>query len=588
MHAKNTPIKEHIKQWDNIIEDDCYKYTITELSKNIQEKGSLDNFTTYINGNENDVLEFLNSYYILLNEESDHIRHIIADEFVVIPNQLGEFKRKSDLYIDKDVEEEIKNACLLISEDPRNYLIHKNVHTGEGMLYHYKHQIDVVNEINNIIKNDSDNANISKCCDYLASIFPDSNLSERREKIYSFSQQVYPDDFTQRRVLTNFDEKIWEESDKKSIFYIVSDIAGYKTAEEAASQLCFENSGAFILWLDNLVSFLVKEGFENNINRIKYPILPNQNGIFCVKDDLFLDSGDIDNELKDISCELGHDFRDELLNSTICLTLSENRTHTIINVAENISAAIKPIIRDVDKRKDYKDTLKKFYLWMDHNKSKAKQHFEDLYEKKFLFLDDDDISQNIKKATEFDKLMVEYGISSIDDLRARLSKIETPTHNSSNEYIEKITVTQDVLVSFAISSQQELDKIMQDPEITQLCSISTPTPEMFIYVQELIKRAKENIINHLKNLSDYDCTDLEEVAPTILAGILKNGMSIQVVTRPSDNGEVRIYYSSEKDALDCDNAELWVENNQSAPHMLTLGRILKSTGITRIPIKMNE
>ena len=31
----------------------------------------------------------------------------------------------------------------------------------------------------------------------------------------------------------------------------------------------FENQDAFLSWLDSLVTFLVKEGFENNINREK-------------------------------------------------------------------------------------------------------------------------------------------------------------------------------------------------------------------------------------------------------------------------------------------------------------------------------
>lgn len=110
---------------------------------------------------------------------------------------------------------------------------------------------------------------------------------------------------------------------------------------------------------------------------------------------------------------------------------------------------------------------------------------------------------------------------------------------------------------------------------------------MFIYAQGLIERTKQNIIQFLNDHPDYDCTDIEETAPTTLAGIIKNKVSIQIVVRPSDNGEVIIYYSSEKDTLDSDSSELWVDNGINDPHILTLGRILKSTGINRIPINMN-
>lgn len=397
------------------------------------------------------------------------------------------------------------------------------------------------------------------------------------------------DDFTQKRELKYYDEKIWEESDKKSLFYIVSKIAGFETVEKASEELDFDNVSSFIEWLNKLIIFLVNEGFENNINRDKHPILPNQNGIFCKKDILFLDAGDIDKKLKDISKELGHDFREELLDSSIFLELSENRTYSIEDVAEKISASIKPLLRDVDKRKEYKETLKKFYLWMDENRTKAEEYFSDLFEKRFLFLEDDDISKNIKKATELDQLMEEHGIDNIEDLRIQLSKLRAMNiDNSEIDEIEKTDITKEILVSLGISSREQLEEALKDPIISsRFYHTSTPTTDMFIYAQGLIERAKQNIIEYLNNHPDYDCTDLEETAPTTLAGIVKNGVSIQIVTRPSDNGEVIVYYSSEKDTLDSDNSELWVDNAIVEPHILTLGRILKSTGINRIPINMN-
>jgi hypothetical protein len=47
---------------------------------------------------------------------------------------------------------------------------------------------------------------------------------------------------------------------------------------------------------------------------------------------------------------------------------------------------------------------------------------------------------------------------------------------------------------------------------------------------------------------------------------------------------VIVYYSSEKDTLDYENAELWIDNGVDKPRHLTLGKILKTTGINRIPV----
>jgi hypothetical protein len=589
IYPQYTPIREHIRQWNEIIWQDCYRFTISELSQEIESRENLTNLADFLEKEEDDAIDFLNDYYDLLNIEQNHIKDILADKFKVIPTQLGVFKKKSELYVDNDdIDEELKNACSLISNNPREYLVYKGANTGEGVLYPPKKDDDIINEINNIIKEGKNN-NIPNVCDYLVSLFPNKYTFQKRASIFEFSKRIYPENFLKKRELKCYNEKIWEESDKQSLFYIVSKIAEYETVEKASEGLAFKDKGAFINWLDSLVTFLVNEGFENNINRVKYPILPNQNGFFCTKDNLFLDDESIGTELKDISEELGYNFRTELLDVSIFLKLPENRTYTIADVAEKISSFMKPIIRDIDKRKEYKKTLKKFYIWMDENRKEAEIYFLDLFEKRFLFLEDDDISTNMKKATELDQLMDEHGIETIDDLRNQLSKLKKKDDiDTETDELEKTDITKEILVSLGISSPEELVEAFKDPAISsRFYHTSIPTTDMFIYAQELIERAKHNIIEYLRNHPDYDCTDLEETAPTTLAGILKNGTPIQIVARPSDNGEVIIYYSSEKDTLDSDSSELWVDNDIADPHILTLGRILKSTGINRIPINMN-
>ncbi len=599
LYPQYIPIKEHINEWNAIIWNACYKFTIRELSKEIEKNGSLTSLAGLINTDEDGAIHYMNDYYDLLNLEKNHIAEVYSDDYSVIPNQLGEFKKRSELYIDKNIDEELKNVCALIDTDPREYLLNKQIYTSSKydsietkLKYYVKNQIDIINKINDIVK-DEKHTNISQACDYLVSLFPNGDISNRRKFVFAFSQKVYPNDFSEKRLIVNSDDKIWEESDKKSIFYIVSKIADCKDIETAYQELGFEEQQSFIIWLNEFVSFLVKEGFSNNLNREKNPILPNQNGSFCVKDDLFLDAGDIDEELKDISHELGYDFREELLDSSIYLVLPENRVYNIESVAKEISSLIKPIIRNVDKRKEFKDTLRKFYLWMDENKSKASKYFSDLYETKFLFLEDDDISSNIKKATELDKIMEEYNIENLNELRTHLSKLQTDAtiKKSGDSGSEKISVTKEILGSLGISSQEEFEEAFNDPAISsRFFHISTPSIEMYNYVHGLIQRAKKNIIAHLQQHEDYNCEDLEDDTTdtgTIIVGIKKKNIPIQIVARPSDNSEVIFYYSSEKDTLDNDDSELWVDNGITAPHILTLGRILKSTGINRIPIKFD-
>lgn len=59
-----------------------------------------------------------------------------------------------------------------------------------------------------------------------------------------------------------------------------------------------------------------------------------------------------------------------------------------------------------------------------------------------------------------------------------------------------------------------------------------------------------------------------------------------MLARPSDGGEVRIHYRTEKDLLDYSKDwELWVEDGKTLPQKITFGKIIKLTGLNRIPLK---
>jgi len=169
--------------------------------------------------------------------------------------------------------------------------------------------------------------------------------------------------------------------------------------------------------------------------------------------------------------------------------------------------------------------------------------------------------------------------------------IEQPTINIPNYTIKKTTKNHldlpeidspKSLASFGITSLKDFE-IAKESSPNLFHSI-TPTPEMFIASQKLIKRAMQNIKDYLKTLPEYDCEDIGKTAPTILGGIIKNGQEISIVTRPSDDDQIVIYYESEKDVLEVIENELWYENGNSKPQKMTLGKLLKHTEITRVPV----
>lgn len=107
---------------------------------------------------------------------------------------------------------------------------------------------------------------------------------------------------------------------------------------------------------------------------------------------------------------------------------------------------------------------------------------------------------------------------------------------------------------------------------------------MFVYAQSLIKKAKQNVIDQLKKHTNYDLTQIDDsTAPTILSGIYKDDQEISIVTRPAYDGEVIIYYGSERDILDFEPSELWVDDGL-LPRKISLGHILKKAQIVKFPI----
>lgn len=143
--------------------------------------------------------------------------------------------------------------------------------------------------------------------------------------------------------------------------------------------------------------------------------------------------------------------------------------------------------------------------------------------------------------------------------------------------------TPQALASMGITNADEFEKVKHSHP--NLFHNITPTQEMYAVAQKLIERAISNIKVHLINLDEYECEDIEQTAPTVLGGIIKNGKDISIVARPSDDGKIVIgYYESEIPVLELDGNELWYENGKSEPKQLTLGILLKKTEITRIPV----
>ncbi len=574
------PVKGDLDNWNIVLWDECKRLSLKALTEFIQDKGDLESFGACLS-NSCDAIYWLNTYYKLLNEEKVFIETLVGDKYSVIPNQNGIFKKRTELRIDDNIDEELKNVLVLLEEDCRDYLLHKSIRTG--LEYDKMEAKSITSKINEALTDGSSTAvAVNEASLYLISLFSDeAEFPKERETIYQYCRTVFPDQVNQKKSIINWSKSIWGKADKIVIEKIVCEISSYKNIDGVSRKLDIYEYNETLEWIDDLISYLKKNEYDYLLNEDTTKILPNQNGLFCIKDHLFLDDDSIDEKLKDISASLGFDFRDELLSKDILLDLPQNRTKTLKDVADKISNLVRGKWNDLLKTEETKKSLRELLFWFNENEKKAKEFFADLYKSKHKLLDDAEIIESLDKASKYDALMNKFNIND----HHKLEQILESASNNINADTNKQYLSDEILIQLGICSSEELRNAFNNRVFADnFVHISDRDVFKFDHVQTIINRAMNRVFEHLEARSEYDLTDKEEIARTIFS-IKKNGEDIYIIVRPSDFNQIIIYYDSEKDLLDYEkDCELWIDDGRSTPRKITFGKILKITGINKIPL----
>lgn len=442
--------------------------------------------------------------------------------------------------------------------------------------------------------------------------FPKSSFSEAvREKVWQFVFDLSPNAVCKKNHLHDWCRVTWRGWKIVDYQELVNEI-GRKNNIHNLSQVLRRDEISSFKWLNSLVAFLIEE--ESNLILIqKNPITPNQNGRFRKITDLYIDAIQ-DEELVYILELLGEDWKDILLHEDMIHARDYFQSKEKRDIAVKITEVLNRELKSSSHNKN-ENLVKAISLlseWFENNSEQGREMFSEIYRKRAeIFMNtiqdkeslykvmrtckdlsklaevvkaienDSEIVQKIQGVKEITSLLEEFEANDVSELKTMLRLAQNALADDSN----KIEITQEILLSLGVTSIDELDKALQDKGFAgKFMHASIPTVEMFQAVQRLIERTKNNVIKHLQSLEAYDCSDVEELATTVIGGIKKDGLPIYIVVRPSDNGEVIIYYSSEKDTLDYPSSELWIDNGTEKPKRLTLGKILKTTGINRIPV----
>jgi hypothetical protein len=537
LFPNKVPAKKDIHNWYSVVWNDCFKDNLKAITEFIVEEKSIDELSKRLNNDVVKSIEWLNEYFDLLNFEEKFIENIIGDKFSVIPNQKGIFKKKSELKIDQKIEDELKNVLEILGIDIRESLRHNQIKTAskykdtvDGQItYHTRTQEDVIDEINKILEvtGTNKNPNSGKAISYLITLFSeDEAFPKHREILYQFCIDLIPSEISEKKIIKQWSDSIWKNCDKPRIGRLISTISESKNINSLQVILGNKSLQEASDWVNSFIAFLNQQGLSEKLNLKTSPILPNQNGDFCIKDDLFLDNGQIDEELKDILEALGYPIRRELLDKNIFLELPKNRERNAEFVADEITRLITPRFSEFPRSEETKEVFKSLFLWFNQNKKEANELFESLYNNKHKLYDDDEIAANLEKAEILDEIIGETGLSPKeikDKLKALLTNpniaeiLKTPTESliPASGALYPIGSEDDIAISLSLidnSSEKSRISISED--------------------------AKEIIFQSLRE-KGFNVSQSIKINYTVVDGIISpNGKPIKIVVKSAKAGNI--------------------------------------------------
>jgi hypothetical protein len=342
------------------------------------------------------------------------------------------------------------------------------------------------------------------------------------------------------------------------------------------------NNDDVYLWLNKLYALWVKS--SGVVYFKSEAIVPNQEYDFVELTKVLIDDN-IDNDLKEILLGFGLNIKTQLLLQVIVIpdTISV-KTMSNKDIANKIQQHIREKLSNENKNNSKRDpqtqiVFNKITNWFLRNPEIAKELFQDIYDNRHLLSSSEETIRRLELADKVEEKLRMHNttLEQLDIILANNSRLieSTLIHDDLKDF----------MLSLGIDNWEDLQKNESMAEVKQLLQYyPNPSPEAAEKVKQLIDRSRDRIYNYLGNHERYKVENWYELSRTVYHAE-KDGRSIKIVIRPSDNDKIILFYPAELEVLDDTDYELWIDNGIDDPRILTLGDILKTTGIRVIPLR---
>ena len=554
-----------VENWYSSLWEECRNYGVIELIEEIENIGSLDALSAIVS----DAVEFLKQLYNLIYSKCSGKTDVTMRENQIFPNQRGRFCLLRELKADGGIDEVFKDAADMIGIDLRaeladNRFSFRSISIMSFNDAAYRMIIQAQSDINN-----ADNL-------YLHIIRIQNGFISKQASFILLYNELYPSNQLLTINSQNYNNKLLDNAIDRWCDIICYRISQCANLHYFFSSYHFTDIDTAISWISKFILFLQSADKTELLE--KYAIIPNQNGILKKKSVLYRDNDAIPEFMKDVCRIAGTDYREDMALIQIDTSIIPRK----IGYRE-VSGVITNYIRDhmnnIKVSPEDKTSFDQTYKWLRENKENTtvNQYFSELLDHLYWFYNDDEIAESVAKATELDTILSKYGFSDI-------SQLENMLIHKTSEHSSELSI-EEVLARYGVSTQEELQRLIDIHILGEdFLHTSEASLEKFEYVQGIIQRAITNIKAYLVKIG-YNLDNSVDIHKTIFTATI-DGREIYVIARPSDYDEVILYYDAEFDTLDyTKDFELWVDNGRTNPEKLTFGRILKLTGVNRIPLR---
>jgi len=600
IYPEKLPSKDEMHYWADSLWDECKNLYVQNLIDVVEEAVTLIKLTDIVNG---DVLQWLNNFYALVYSKDVELHKTLNFDPCIVLNQNGVFCKLKELLFDNGLENEYKSTALLLDGfDVKSKLIDNSIarvlkSNIDLQTYSFK---DYILEVQSYLQNSEINKYIF--LQRIACLKAGENKTQNQ--FLAIASLIYKQNNWDTIPVKQASKPLLDNAIKQITEGICNNVNKAINISIFSQQYFNNRQDIAIAWINKLSEYLCDS--DSGALTDKYAVLPNQNYVFKRSSTLTPDSGVIDNVIKDAYKLSGVDIRETLLLMEVYYPLPEHYLD-IYSIAEKITRYVEQHKNKLGANsKEEEVTFNSLFSLLKDcpEKSNLQKQFKELISNLYWFYNDDTISENMHKVEKYENMLSKYGISDMHALEGILQQVDN--NSSSNDY----NISKEQLSQYGIKSEQDLFKLLTiianenggSIAIDELSGLSIDEVSnnfihnsirkkySFDYYQQIMERAIKNVFEYLKKTQKYDIPDSIEdwkktsYSPTVFLAI-KDGLEIRIVVRPSDNDKIIFYYEQEVAAVDDTAYELWTDNGQDNTRMITLGDIIKTTGISVIPLK---